>query len=127
MSRRRADSQGSLGPDDEVVPYSDDETDDELDPNEGMSPAAPGPGPEAQSTGESAGRWAGEALHAVIEDIQPPNPEELERSGFNRASSLLCFLFQNRAGRSKPMTQNSVIGLSSNELTFCALRRASTP
>lgn len=33
MSRRRADSQGSLGPDDEVVPYSDDETDDELDPN----------------------------------------------------------------------------------------------
>uniref|UniRef100_A0A671VMJ5 Phospholipid-transporting ATPase n=1 Tax=Sparus aurata TaxID=8175 RepID=A0A671VMJ5_SPAAU len=31
MSRRRADSQGSLGPDDEVMPYSDDETDDELD------------------------------------------------------------------------------------------------
>uniref|UniRef100_A0A3Q4BBS0 Phospholipid-transporting ATPase n=1 Tax=Mola mola TaxID=94237 RepID=A0A3Q4BBS0_MOLML len=31
MSRSRADSQGSLGPDDEVMPYSDDETDDELD------------------------------------------------------------------------------------------------
>lgn len=31
MSRRRADSQGSMGPDDEVMPYSDDETDDELD------------------------------------------------------------------------------------------------
>uniref|UniRef100_A0A4W6CSV6 Phospholipid-transporting ATPase n=1 Tax=Lates calcarifer TaxID=8187 RepID=A0A4W6CSV6_LATCA len=30
MSRQRADSQGSLGPDDEVMPYSDDETDDEL-------------------------------------------------------------------------------------------------
>uniref|UniRef100_A0A8C5HBA8 Phospholipid-transporting ATPase n=1 Tax=Gouania willdenowi TaxID=441366 RepID=A0A8C5HBA8_GOUWI len=31
MSRRRTDSQGSLGPDDEVMPYSDDETDDELE------------------------------------------------------------------------------------------------
>ncbi|XP_041826504.1 phospholipid-transporting ATPase IC [Melanotaenia boesemani] len=31
MNRRRADSQGSLGPDDEAMPYSDDETDDELD------------------------------------------------------------------------------------------------
>uniref|UniRef100_A0A3Q3ICE6 Phospholipid-transporting ATPase n=1 Tax=Monopterus albus TaxID=43700 RepID=A0A3Q3ICE6_MONAL len=32
MSRQRADSQGSLGPDDDVMPYSDDETDDELEP-----------------------------------------------------------------------------------------------
>ncbi|KAF3702330.1 Phospholipid-transporting ATPase IC [Channa argus] len=31
MSRRRADSQGSLGPNDDVMPYSDDETDDELE------------------------------------------------------------------------------------------------
>ncbi|CAG5867108.1 unnamed protein product [Menidia menidia] len=31
MSRRRAESQGSVGPDDEAMPYSDDETDDELD------------------------------------------------------------------------------------------------
>ncbi|KAJ8338934.1 hypothetical protein SKAU_G00357200 [Synaphobranchus kaupii] len=33
MSRGRADSQGSLGPDDEVMPYSDDETDDEVEPD----------------------------------------------------------------------------------------------
>ncbi|KAL6097333.1 atp8b1 [Pungitius sinensis] len=31
MDRHRVDSQGSLGPDDEVMPYSDDETDDELE------------------------------------------------------------------------------------------------
>lgn len=38
MSRRRADSQGSLGPDDEVMPYSDDETDDEELDDEVPSP-----------------------------------------------------------------------------------------
>lgn len=43
MSRRRADSQGSLGPDDEVMPYSDDETDDELDvSSEGEPEELPG-------------------------------------------------------------------------------------
>ncbi|RVE65444.1 hypothetical protein OJAV_G00116530 [Oryzias javanicus] len=31
MSRRRADSEGSMRPDDEVMPYSDDETDEELE------------------------------------------------------------------------------------------------
>ncbi|KAE8284798.1 Phospholipid-transporting ATPase IC [Larimichthys crocea] len=45
MSRRRADSQGSLGPDDEVMPYSDDETDDELDASsEGEEPQEEPPG-----------------------------------------------------------------------------------
>lgn len=39
MSRPRSDSQGSLGPDDEVMPYSDDETDEELEPSsEGDGP-----------------------------------------------------------------------------------------
>ncbi|XP_044030022.1 phospholipid-transporting ATPase IC [Siniperca chuatsi] len=52
MSRGRADSQSSLGPDDEVMPYSDDETDDELDvsseeePDE--PPGAPHPPVEAK-------------------------------------------------------------------------------
>lgn len=41
MSRRRADSQGSLGPDDEVMPYSDDETDDELDASSEGEPEEP--------------------------------------------------------------------------------------
>ncbi|XP_029920908.1 phospholipid-transporting ATPase IC [Myripristis murdjan] len=41
MSRRRVDSQGSLGPDDEVMPYSDDETDDELDPASDAETEAP--------------------------------------------------------------------------------------
>uniref|UniRef100_A0A7N6BQJ8 Phospholipid-transporting ATPase n=1 Tax=Anabas testudineus TaxID=64144 RepID=A0A7N6BQJ8_ANATE len=43
MSRQRADSQGSMGPDDEVMPYSDDETDDELEPSfEGEAEEPPG-------------------------------------------------------------------------------------
>ncbi|XP_076614933.1 phospholipid-transporting ATPase IC [Chaetodon auriga] len=51
MSRRRADSQGSLGPDDEVMPYSDDETDDELDASsEGEQEEPPGaPQPEVEA------------------------------------------------------------------------------
>ncbi|XP_041815772.1 phospholipid-transporting ATPase IC [Chelmon rostratus] len=52
MSRRRADSQGSLGPDDEVMPYSDDETDDELDASsEEEEPEAPpgAPHPEVEA------------------------------------------------------------------------------
>lgn len=58
MSRRRADSQGSLGPDDEVMPYSDDETDDELDASSEEEepeapPGAPHPEVEAKPTGES--------------------------------------------------------------------------
>ncbi|KAI3362567.1 hypothetical protein L3Q82_012274, partial [Scortum barcoo] len=41
MSRQRADSQGSLGPDDEVMPYSDDETDDELEVSSEEEPEEP--------------------------------------------------------------------------------------
>ncbi|KAM8743832.1 phospholipid-transporting ATPase IC isoform 1-T2 [Acanthopagrus schlegelii] len=47
MSRRRVDSQGSLGPDDEVMPYSDDETDDELDASSEEEPEAPPGAPQA--------------------------------------------------------------------------------
>ncbi|KAL7376349.1 hypothetical protein ABVT39_006202 [Epinephelus coioides] len=46
MSRRRADSQGSLGPDDEVMPYSDDETDDELDATSEEEPEEPPGAPQ---------------------------------------------------------------------------------
>lgn len=57
MSRRRADSQGSLGPDDEVMPYSDDETDDELDATSEEEsddvPRAPEPPVEAKPSGDS--------------------------------------------------------------------------
>lgn len=41
MSRQRVDSQGSLGPDDEVMPYSDDETDDELQASSEEEPEEP--------------------------------------------------------------------------------------
>ena len=59
--RHRAGSTGSLGPDDEVMPYSDDETDDELDASsEGEAAEAPEPEPgapqppvDARSSGES--------------------------------------------------------------------------
>lgn len=47
MSRPRVDSEESLTPDDEVMPYSDDETDDEIEPEEEVEgqPAAPAPEP----------------------------------------------------------------------------------
>uniref|UniRef100_H2MJJ7 Phospholipid-transporting ATPase n=1 Tax=Oryzias latipes TaxID=8090 RepID=H2MJJ7_ORYLA len=41
MSRPRADSEGSMRPDDEVMPYSDDETDDELDTSESEAEGEP--------------------------------------------------------------------------------------
>ncbi|XP_076020079.1 phospholipid-transporting ATPase IC [Genypterus blacodes] len=50
MSRRRADtldSQDSLEPDDDVMPYSDDETDDELDASSEGEPAEPAGPPGA--------------------------------------------------------------------------------
>lgn len=57
MSRQRADSQGSMGPDDEVMPYSDDETDDELEvSSEGEPEQPPGvvqPPVEVRPSGES--------------------------------------------------------------------------
>lgn len=60
MSRSRADSQGSLGPDDEVMPYSDDETDDELDGSSEEEaqepPRVPQPSLEAKPSGESLKR-----------------------------------------------------------------------
>lgn len=57
MSRRRTDSHGSLEPDDEVMPYSDDETDDELDASsdgeaEEPPPGVPQPSGEARPSGE---------------------------------------------------------------------------
>lgn len=57
MSRRRVDTRSSLGPDDEVMPYSDDETDDELEveSSEGEEEAperAPQPQVETRPTGE---------------------------------------------------------------------------
>ncbi|XP_055729549.1 phospholipid-transporting ATPase IC-like [Salvelinus fontinalis] len=53
MSRERSDSQGSLGPDDEVMPYSDDETDDELDPGSDEEGPPGMPQPEEIKSPES--------------------------------------------------------------------------
>ncbi|TNN78896.1 Phospholipid-transporting ATPase IC [Liparis tanakae] len=46
MSRHRVDSHGSLGPDDEVMPYSDDETDDELEASSEEEPEVPTGAPQ---------------------------------------------------------------------------------
>lgn len=46
MSRHRVDSDGSLGPDDEVMPYSDDETDDELEVSSEEEPEVPTGAPQ---------------------------------------------------------------------------------
>ncbi|KAM9841304.1 phospholipid-transporting ATPase IC [Aulostomus maculatus] len=53
MNRQRAESEASLGPDDDVMPYSDDETDDELavstdDEVEPPPPGVPQPPPEVR-------------------------------------------------------------------------------
>lgn len=55
MSRRRTSSQGSIGPDDEVMPYSDDETDDELSVSseEEPEPEVPHPPVEHRLSGGS--------------------------------------------------------------------------
>lgn len=46
MSRPRVDSEDSLTPDDEVMPYSDDETDEEVQPeDEEVQPSVPAPEP----------------------------------------------------------------------------------
>uniref|UniRef100_A0A4W5K8A7 Phospholipid-transporting ATPase n=1 Tax=Hucho hucho TaxID=62062 RepID=A0A4W5K8A7_9TELE len=55
MSRERSDSQGSLGPDDEVMPYSDDETDDELHPD--SDEEGPPRGPQAEETKSTESGW----------------------------------------------------------------------
>lgn len=57
MSRRHVDFRGSLEPNDEVMPYSDDETDDELDATseEDEEEAAAGveePAADARPSGE---------------------------------------------------------------------------
>lgn len=59
MNRGRADSQGSLEPNDEVMPYSDDETDDELDGSSEEevevfpgAPGAPEPVVDTRPSGE---------------------------------------------------------------------------
>lgn len=56
MDRGRVDSRGSLEPNDEVMPYSDDETDDELDASseeEVEEPlGAPQPAADARPSGE---------------------------------------------------------------------------
>lgn len=55
MNRERVDSQASVRPDDEVMPYSDDETDDELvmsSDGEAEHPGGPQPPGETKPSGE---------------------------------------------------------------------------
>lgn len=56
MNRGRVDSRGSMEPNDEVMPYSDDETDDELDASSEEeaeeTPGAQEPPADARPSGE---------------------------------------------------------------------------
>lgn len=66
MSRRHV---GSLEPDDEVMPYSDDETDDELDASteeeEEEPPGAPQPPAEPQVSGETQ-FYSNDGIHFIL-------------------------------------------------------------
>lgn len=62
MTTRNAGTHGSVGPNDEVMPYSDDETDDELDVStdeeeEEPVPGAPPPPVEIRPSGEACDRF----------------------------------------------------------------------
>lgn len=56
MNRERVDSQASMRPDDEVMPYSDDETDDELVMSSDGEAERPG-GPQAPEETKPSGEY----------------------------------------------------------------------
>lgn len=111
MNRGRADSRGSLEPNDEVMPYSDDETDDELDASSEEEeveepPGAPQPPADARPSGE---------------------PSASTCSAFN--SSAVFFIqvtlqsvashFQRCHGRSKPTTDRITTCPSLRQRSSC--------
>ncbi|XP_068190738.1 phospholipid-transporting ATPase IC [Antennarius striatus] len=104
MSRRRADSQGSLGPDDEVMPYSDDETDDELDAtSEEEEEVPPGAVPMADEARPSEMPWKVKA-----NDRPYHNLPEFQKKHF------LCFKKSRYAG-------NAIKTYKYNVITFLPL------
>lgn len=117
MNRGHADFRGSLEPNDEVMPYSDDETDDELDASSEEEveepPGAPQPAADARPSGEPS---ASTCL------VFNSSAAFFNQVTFQSVSSH----FQRCHGRSKPTTDRFTTCPSLRKKSSCLWSKADT-